>query len=203
MKINSSTFSSKLDKEFQNVSNLITEDLIRHWFIKDQKFNVGNVEIEKQYNLLNKKANNITISDHSRIDLFYNSDNTAIEFKFHRKTKNSDNCSATKAGSLFRDFNRLSLLDYEDKYVVYVLDNQMLKYYKNNQAYQQVVSNLINKKTVSNLDFHNMNICREFSKVAFSSFSAKIFSQFNYNVKIEYEMQLDGGNYHLIIFRIF
>ena len=99
------------------------------------KLNFLDVEIEKQYKLLNKKSNNITMNERTRIDLFYNADNTAIEFKFNRATAYSQNCTATKAGSLFRDFNRLSLLSYKDKYVIYVLDHNMLNYYKKAKAY--------------------------------------------------------------------
>lgn len=201
MKIKSQTFEGELRKQLISMPHLITEDLIRHWFILDQKLNLLNVEIEKQYKSLCKKPSNITISDRSRIDLFYNIDNTAIEFKFHRATCYSDNCTATKAGFLFRDFNRLSLLKYNDKYVVYVLDDGMLNYYK--KEYQPLISNFVNKKSVSNFDFDKMKVGKEFKKGAFSSFSVGTFNQFNYNVSTIYANKLNGTNYHLIIFKVY
>lgn len=202
MSINAITFESKLNKEILTAPKLVTEDLIRYWFILDQKLNFSDVEIEKQYKLLNKKLNNITINERSRIDLFYNIDKTALEIKFHKATSNSKNCTATKAGSLFRDFNRLSLLSYKDKYVIYVLDHNMLNYYKKAKAYQKIINNLANKKSVSNFDFGVMSVGSEFKKVAFSSFSVNDFKFFNYSVSLEHATQLKGTKYHLIIFKI-
>ena len=202
MNINAITFESKLNKEILTAPKQVTEDLIRYWFILDQKLNFSDVEIEKQYKLLNKKLNNITINERSRIDLFYNIDKTALEIKFHKATANSQNCTATKAGSLFRDFNRLSLLSYKDKYVIYVLDHNMLNYYKKAKAYQKVINNLANKKSVSNFDFGVMSVGSEFKKVAFSSFSVNDFKSFNYSVNLEHATQLKGTKYHLIIFKI-
>ena len=197
MKIDYLNLHKKLESEISKAAHLITEDLIRHWFINTQGLNVKATEIEKPYSTLNKKSVGVSVGESSRLDLFYEQDGTAIEFKCHRRTYRSANCTTTKAGSVFRDFNRLSTIDYKDKYLIYLLDSNMCNYYKK-RDYNNLFIKASKGELLDCADFDNdlRNVLgSEFIKGALTPFGVSSFSSFAYKIKIEYAKPIKNGFY--------
>lgn len=187
--INYEKFNEILKTKFNNIPRLVTEDLIRFWFIESQNLNVPSVIIEKPYKNLNINENFIDyLTNRIRADFYYAPWDTVIEFKYHKKIESSDSCKTTNMGEVFRDLNRLSVLNNKEKYLIYVFDGEMKEYYderavtdilKFDKNYECKVSVEINIDENSN---------REFYKAAFSSFrdGYKNFSKFNYTVRKVY-----------------
>jgi hypothetical protein len=121
--------------------HIVTEDLIRYWFIHTHsEMGNGNHSTEIPYIRYNDKGNSITPlvrknqpvlnSNNARADLYYGDisikgcgrkktveeKDFVFEFKYHRCTRYSDCCTGTDCGSVFRDLNRLSILDNREKY---------------------------------------------------------------------------------------
>lgn len=200
-------FKKELVKHFSVEPRLITECLIRYWFIEIHGRN--DAEIEKPYRTLsiNPKYKTYLASNRARADLYYgNAEDTVIEFKYHRKTKYSSCCTATNMGSVFNDLNRLSILDNKEKYLIYVFDEEMKKYYEKNSPFDilkiskaKVSPKIgINKTTDSKVAIG----FEEFKKQAFSGFNCKKFEDFNYTVKISDIQKLVNG-FYLIIYRVY
>lgn len=55
----------------------------------------------------------------------------ATEFKYHRRNPQSDTNHSEKAGELLKDFARLRDFPNVQRLVVYLTDDEMLKYFKN------------------------------------------------------------------------
>ena len=109
--INYENFNEILKTKFNNIPRLVTEDLIRFWFIESQNLNVPSVIIEKPYKNLNINENFIDyLTNRIRADFYYAPWDTVIEFKYHKKIESSDSCKTTNMGEVFRDLNRLSVL---------------------------------------------------------------------------------------------
>ena len=199
-------FKKELDKHFSVEKHLITEDLIRYWFIH---IHGTNTIIEMPYRLLSIKPtkSSFLASNRARADLYYgNPEDTVIEFKYHRKSDYSSSCTATNMGSVFNDLNRLSILDNKEKYLIYVFDEEMKKYYEKNSPFDilkiskaKVSPKIgINKTTDSKVAIG----FEEFKKQAFSGFNCKKFEDFNYTVKISDIQKLVNG-FYLIIYRVY
>ena len=137
-----------------------------------------------------------------KFDLYYKSkkEDVAIEFKYHRNAKNSRSCTATKMGAVFSDLNRLSLLKCKKKFFIYIFDEYMKKYYKNNpkeEASIFLIDESINK-TFSSSAFSMAG--KEFHRVAFSGFEESIdFKRLNYSIKKLVAEGLDDKLYLVIL----
>ena len=214
MNFNFDNFKNELKTHFDNEHHLVSEDLIRYWFIGTHSSNgdayteVPYIRAGKTPLLINTNAPKLN-SDQARADLYYgdidnckkkNDDeqDIVLEFKYHRCTRYSDCCTGTDCGSVFRDLNRLSILENKEKYFVYVFDQAMKKYYdekitKNpNSAYE--IFNIKNRPsnpikvdgsfdaTVGQWGYG------EVKKGAFSQFDTAnktfTFDDFNYKVEV-------------------
>lgn len=133
---------------------------------------------------------------HSNLNRKANKNNDIIiETKYHRATIYSVNCTTSKAGEAFNDLNRLSMIDADNKYFVYVFDNDMYKSYNGGKTHY--ASDIFKKgfvvrsqKTIDS----SYPICptatsvNDFKKNAFHTFkdSYSDFSFFNYSVESIY-----------------
>lgn len=211
MNIQYDNFRDELNKYFHCAANIVTEDLIRHLFIKIHKTCAeikDGVEIEMPYRelLIKEMRNGCLSSDRARADLYFgDTDDTVFEFKYHRQTKYSNNCTATKMGSVFRDLNRLSILDNKEKYLIYVFDEKMKNYYEDNSPF-----NILKMSTVKVGDILKVNGTidelladgyAEFKQQAFSGFTYTEFAKFDYTIKVVYKEKL-ANDYNLLIFKV-
>ena len=213
MTINLSNFKNELNTHFVDMPHLVTEDLIRQYFIDVQPLNKPNTTIEMPYRCLKiKKTFWRIINNRARADLYYNGLNTStnetedivIEFKYHKQVKHSTTCKTTNMGEVFRDLNRLSTLDNNEKYFIYVFDQEMKDYYDKHSTVNFLK---IDKKTFD-INIKTMNKISkddngEFYKSAFSSFSddCQDFSKFNYSIKTIFKGAIIKS-YYLIILQI-
>lgn len=131
MNIDFKKFEDKLAKKFEDMSHLVTEDLIRYWFIQSQGLDLGKVEIEKGYKRI--EAGITTVASRARANLVYD-ENTVIEFEFHKGIKTSATCKTTNMGRVFGNLNKLSLLKNKERYFIYVFYQEMQNYYRDNAA---------------------------------------------------------------------
>lgn len=187
--INYEKINDKLKTKFNNIPHLVTEDLIRFWFIESQNLSIPSTTIEKPYENLEIKSKfkeHITIR--ARADLYDEQSDVVIEFKYHKKISTSDSCKTTNMGEVFRELNRLSVLNNTKKYLIYVFDSEMMDYYNKYE-----IANIFNIAEKSDLKIPSdikasKNSHKEFYKTAFSSFddNCKDFSEFTYTVKTEY-----------------
>lgn len=227
MNINWNKFIKELANHFYKEKGLITEDLIRYWFIK---LNKNPCKIEVPYFRTDKKGNSITPlvilnskknylnSNRNRLDLYFEKLKVAIEFKYHRKTDYSNNCTATNVGEVFNDINRLSILDCDEKYVIYVFDDKMKKYYRNNGESDdkpQYYFNIDRIHEQDNFVFDSTKgICRyngmEVLKNAFSSFNIEPFNHttnrngfysFSYNLNAQIVTEMNNG-FGIVVYKI-
>lgn len=211
--INYEKFNDKLKTKFNDIPRLVTEDLIRFWFIESQNLSVPSTTIEKPYKKLIISDNfSNCLTNRIRADLYYAPRDTVIEFKYHKKIESSDSCKTTNMGEVFRDLNRLSVLTDKEKYLIYVFDGEMKEYYdkravndilKFDKSFECKVSGEININENSN---------KEFYKAAFSSFcdGYKNFSKFNYTVRKVYSNKItsfkieneEDTNFYLSVFKV-
>lgn len=209
-------FLSHLNNSFITIPNLVTEDYIRCVFACVH--GPSNCEIEIPYCHPKSKLTPFVkkgyfVSNKPRADIVYfDSNNNAdmvIEFKYHRSTPISQNCTSTKMGSAFRDLNRLSTLSVNEKYLVYVFDGNMQNYYRgwkgNNDpkfffdATEQ--ANHIGQVYKIGNNNPNVNFCRkDFLDKAFDGFSAgsQNFTAFSYDIKVIFAGSIATGKYMVI-----
>lgn len=212
MKINCSALENELAKRFNNMAHLVTEDLIRQWFIETQSLTIKNTIIEKPYRELISKHSKFysEINSRARADLYYNGTNeqtkvkeeVVIEFKYHKKVDRSTTCKTTNMGEVFRDLNRLSTLENKEKYFIYVFDQEMKDYYDKQSFDILNVGNYSSAHIPSALNKYIKDEHGEFYKSAFSSFSDNYqdFGYFGYAIEVLYSnhvttyKRLDGTN---------
>ena len=216
MKINYGTYVEELTNRFNNMAHLVTEDLIRQLFIETQKFTIRNTIIEKPYRELLSMLSRYysEINSRARADFYYNGKNedVVIEFKYHKKVDRSTTCKTTNMGEVFRDLNRLSILENKEKYFIYVFDQEMKDYY-DSQPFDILKIGKNNTATIpASMSDYIKDEHGEFYKNAFSSFSDMFqdFSGFSYTVDVLYSSRiitykkLDGkhDNIYLIILSV-
>ncbi len=211
MKINYTDFQKELNKQFSTIPHLITECLIRHWFIETQKINA---EIEVPYyrskapfTPIKLKTGKKTYIKNSRFraDLYVNGEDTVIEFKYHRQTKYSNIATATNMGEVFNDLNRLSLSDNEEKYFIYVFDQKMKDYYEKHSPFDMLKISEIKVGNTYKIDDKKDKVIAggyaEFKKVAFKFFPKRKFKDFDYIVRVEYANKI-CDDYYLIVYKV-
>lgn len=205
-------FNKKLDKHFSAEPHLVTECLIRYWFIDIHKTcvkTIKDIKIEKPYRDLsiNPKYKSYLKSEKASADLYFgNPEDAVFEFKYHRQTENSRNCTATKMGSVFRDFNRLSILDNKEKYLIYVFDKQMKDYYENNSPLDifKMSKTKIGCKYQVNAATDKIITFKSIRDIAFSGFNPTAitgFKDFDYTIEVVYKANL-VNDYNLLIFKV-
>ena len=228
MHINYVDYEQKLSREISAQPHLVTECLIRHWFTD---VHGKNVKIEVPYVRVDKKGKSITpihikpkykgclASNKVRADLCADiwkleaneKANTVIEFKYHRRTDYSRNCTTTKLDSLFADMNRLSIVDAEDKYLIYVFDDDMRKYFgsdrkENKQARECFDLNSISINSTRKITSTTISSCgKEFQRVAMSDFDLKKLSAsggLNYTITAKYAKKIPDTDLYMIIYQI-
>lgn len=214
MTINYAVLKAELAKRFNTMAHLVTEDLIRQWFIETQNLSIGDIVVEKPYRLLKLKANfQGILNNRARADLYYGGKNkqtgekedVVIEFKYHKKSPYSDTAKTTNMGEVFRDLNRLSTLDNQEKYFIYVFDQEMKDYYdKHVFDVLKVTANKV--KTLSSIDIEKLikgKKVADFKNTALSSFDRNVISSFDdldYTVDVLYSdcittyKKLDGSD---------
>lgn len=189
MNINYLTYVTELSNHFNKMAHLVTEDLIRYWFIITQKLSINETKIEKPYRLLKIKIKlKNVLNNKARADLYYNNRNeqihedVVIEFKYHKKSPYSNTAKSTNMGEVFRDLNRLSCLNNKEKYFIYVFDQEMKDYY-DNYVFDILKVDTNKGKTLNSIDIENLiNIknSKEFKNTALSSFDRNVVEDFNY-----------------------
>lgn len=189
-------FEKRLKKELAEYPKLITEDLLRHWYIVANE-NIANAVIEYPYRKL-IDTDRWFKSNRVRIDLCYiqnNTLNTAFEFKFHKKVETAS-CETDNFGQIFNDLNRLSLLDCSDRLLIYVYDEEMFKYYNNCHA------PLIGETSeFSSKDIFEKYQMKTFCDSAYRGIKENVKSTFNYRIKVVYSCELPRG-FHLQIYKV-
>ena len=214
-------FEKELQIRFNNIAHLVTEDLIRQWFIKTQKLTLKDTRIEKPYRLLKfkPKFQNV-LNSRARADLYYQEngkEDVVIEFKYHKKVDSSPTCKTTNMGEVFRDLNRLSTLDNKEKYFIYVFNQEMKEYYdkivgRSNHATNSpiqilnVSSSAGGKTYAVNGDFDaEVKGYNEFYKNALSSFCSNQcnFGLLNYQIEMKQSQQIGNTDYYLIVVQVF
>lgn len=224
MRIYYSNYFHSLNSTFSKYPNCTTEDLVRWLFITNHP-NIP--EIETPYIRTKLPMTPIKIhpakskylaSTRIRADLVYPKNDAVIEFKCHRATKYSPCCTATDMGSVFNDLNRLSILDNKEKYLIYVFDSTMKKYYDgvmknfpttNPLRIFEISPTAIGKKYAIDSSFDASlaptNNYSEFKKKAFYSFNhvAHKFSCFNYQIEIKESQQIGNTPYYVIVAQVF
>ncbi|MBE5740728.1 MAG: hypothetical protein E7352_06165 [Clostridiales bacterium] len=224
MTINYAVLKAELAKRFNTMAHLVTEDLIRQWFIETQNLSIGDTVIEKPYRLLKLKANfQSRLNSRARADFHYNGqskqtgekEDVVIEFKYHKKSPYSDTAKTTNMGEAFRDLNRLSTLANKEKYFIYVFDQEMKDYY-DKHVFDILKVDANKGKTLKSSDIETLikgKKTEDFKNTALSSFDrnmVKSFDDFNYTVDLHYSdcittyKKLDGSDdkMYIIIVRV-
>lgn len=205
MKINYKAFEDELALRFNNMAHLVTEDLIRQWFIEKQKLTIKNTIIEEPYRELISKRSKFysEINSRARVDLYYKGTNeqtkeneeVVIEFKYHKKVDRSTTCKTTNMGEVFRDLNRLSTIKNKEKYFIYVFDQEMKDYY-DKRVFDILKVGTACGKTLNSIDIETLIKGKktvEFKNAAFSPFDKnKVidFNSFSYTVKMLYSNKI-------------
>ena len=227
-KINYSDYVSQLENYFSSISKLMTEDLVRHIFVmlhnKNCAIEVPYIRTKSPITPLKVKKTKLTYFKNSlsRADLYYergvkgitdDEKDAVIEFKFHRRTKYSQNCATSKIGSVFGDLNRLSLLKNDTKYLIYVFDKNMFDYFDkcmkpNDPRYY------FNTKSLSVGSLYTIEpnpstaprfFEKEFSKNALRGFNSAVasdMSAFCYDIELEYCGKIPNVDYYLIAYKV-
>ena len=199
-----------MNQHFLIEKNIITEDLVRYWFINVHSDYSADIEVP-YYELISKRG---VLNSRARADLRLSKgeENAVFEFKYHRKAVRSSSCTATNMGSVFHDLNRLSILDNKNKYLVYVFDQEMADYYEKNKIFNILKPSELKKGTVK-YKVNGSTDARiakskyeEFKKQAFSGFNAAInsFSGFGYTVEVEYfnEISVEKEKFYVVIYKV-
>ena len=195
-KFDFSGFEQELAKHFNKEHHIITEDLIRYWFIQTHLQNgMPSTEVPYIRKKENKSITPLIPSENKpklipiihnggkksyrvRADLYYGDINNigkqiegkldcVFEFKYHRRTRYSDCCTGTDCGSVFGDLNRLSILDNKEKYFVYVFDDNMYdEYYKDKK---QNIFSIFRVETGEQTPPKEICINSDFDKIVFGT----------------------------------
>lgn len=186
-------FVAELNRAFSTMAHLVTEDWIRQCFIDAQSLVKKEVRIEKPYRNLRIKPKFCgVLNNQARADLYYQEhgdEDTVIEFKYHKKLSTSTTCKTTNMGEVFRDFNRLSVLDNKEKYLIYVFDEEMKNYYDSN-VFDILKIAKAKGKTLDNRGIPSLTKgkkIKDFENSAFFLFDRKRMSNF---LKFEYTVEV-------------
>ncbi len=132
-------------------------------------------------------------------------DDMVIEVKYHRETPYSANCTTSKAGSVFNDLNRLSVIDNKQKFFVYVFDKTMKTYFDNvSRQFTDILKENAQNQTFT-IDAKYDKMPQDAKNNAFRSFVVDSFSAFHtYQVKIiSYNMRsVNAQQFNCVIVQV-
>lgn len=138
-------------------------------------------------------------------------DDMVIEVKYHRATPYSDSCTTSKAGEVFNDLNRLSMIDAKNKYFVYVFDDGMYNTYNGYKINYNatILKTTFNIGDIAVID-NNYPITptskkvKNFKENAFKTFQSAYtdFKYFDYDVQCAYNAPIVQGKLWCIILKV-
>lgn len=138
-------------------------------------------------------------------------DDIVIEVKYHRATPYSDSCTTSKAGEVFNDLNRLSMIDAKNKYFVYVFDSDMHDTYNKGGTHYdakiiKTTFNIGNTAVIDN-DYpitSTSEKVKNFKENAFKTFTDthSDFIYFDYDVQCVYNAPIVQGKLWCIILKV-
>ena len=131
MIINWESFINYLSAESIKNGQTITEAMLRYWFMEGIKFSVRNLAIEESYFGSKIKTGSSTPQLHKpkknvpHADLYFeeNGKSYVIEFKYGIGSNHTE-----MLGEVFNDLNRLSVINNDEKYFIYVFNKSMHDY---------------------------------------------------------------------------
>lgn len=131
MFINWKQFINYLSAETIKNGQNMTEGMLRYWFMGGIRFAVENLAIEESYFGEKIKSNSSMPQLHKPAknapcaDLYFeeNGRSYVIEFKY-----GIGNNRTEMFGEAFNDLNRLSVISNDEKYFIYIFDENMHKY---------------------------------------------------------------------------
>lgn len=187
-------FSEFLAERIKSKQHL-TEDSVRYSFfcaalettdIKQHEIILELPHPDKE-NFKSKEIDTHVLASDSRPELY-------IEFKFHRGSM-STSPKPQKAGTLFKDFSRLSAIESENSrsFVIYLTDDEMAKYF---DTHKKVYSDFWNQKAGRSFNYDDVfikNTSATFIKTSEVLHKAKIDVVFD---------SLIGAEHHLRVFEI-
>lgn len=218
-------FINEVTTAYNTAAHLITEDTIRSLLIKALNVPVSDIEIEVPYVVnsgrkINGKRDYTPIkvlnstwfnSERNRADIYYYTDDMVIEVKYHRATPYSDSCTTSKAGEVFNDLNRLSMIDAKNKYFVYVFDSDMHDTYNKGGTHYdaKIIKTTFNIGNTAVID-NNYPITstskkvKNFKENAFKTFTDthSNFICFDYDVQCVYNAPIVQGKLWCIILKV-
>lgn len=224
MNINYIAYKSLIKREILSQIDLMTESNIRELFVYTHG---GKIEIETPYIQPQKakKKTPLLVQNNTQFkrngknlphaDLYIEGCDAVIEFKYHKKTEYSDTAKTTNMGEVFRDLNRLSTLDNQEKYLIYVFDQEMKNYY-DKYVFDILKVGANQGKVLNSSDIETLikgKKTNDFKKTALSPFDynlVKSFDDLNYTAKVLYSdcittyKKLDGkdDNMYIIILKV-
>lgn len=175
-------FAEKLEKKFSKNYHLITEDLIRYWYITT----IGefeNAAIERPYRN-HEESLQLLKSTRARADLYYSDTDVVIEFKFHKKLDSSCSCKTDNLGLVVGDMNRLSLLNCEHKLLIYIFDQEMYGYYQKHKP--QLIRKMNCSETFTSQELFTNLRDRTLDKIALAGFCKGAKNKLSYAIKTIY-----------------
>lgn len=206
MKINWEQFVKTLSGEFIKNSQLITEGRIRHIFADGIQMCVDRLEAEKSYfdaaMRLNSSKPALQRGEKNtpHADLYCREGQTdyVFEFKYGIGTNHTE-----MAGFAFNDLNRLSVVDVDKKFFVYVFNDNVAKYYNSTRC--GGVFNIDKAKSFYKIgtSFPTESTASFIGK-AFSSFanSELSFSDFSYTIEKVIAEKIPNSNLHIIVYEV-
>lgn len=225
MKINEITnsqwddFTKLLKEHYDKEDYLFTEDLIRYLFVNYLKEidptrlnSINNTKIEVPYlrgdktklkikpNCPIKLKQNKKGKNRSRADLYYCDEDEVVEFKFSRCTEYSKSCTNSDLGALLNDFNRLSILENNNKYSIYVCDEYMKNYLTNNHKdrFPFLYYNNDNKLSKSFKYEEEYYSCPKFKDILKHAFSSFLNEEDFYNNPSSFDLKKFGYEINLL-----
>ncbi|MCF6319619.1 MAG: hypothetical protein L3J83_10155 [Proteobacteria bacterium] len=169
-----------------------SEDCVRYSFFISlvEETNIESHEILMEYPH--------PLIENAKIDTFIpsnkNAKGLAIEFKYDRRIPSGKNApKPQKAGKLFKDINRLLKFGGEDKvnlWLIYLTDDEMIKYYRNTQ---NKLNDFFNLSAGENIDFTNMflnNKSETFKKNVGYEIKANVQCLFSKNLLTSHELRV-------------
>lgn len=204
-------FVQSLNNEFNTFPKLVTEDLIRRLYIENYSKET-NLKIEIPYEdqskglILRDGAKDLFShtpkrnGKYKRADLYDKSCDCAVEFKYDKKLESSTTAETDNFGYVFKDMNRLSLLENKHKLLVYVFYDEMYRYYMKDNRCPELCGE--KGTTFSSSDIYKRTNGKEFKKRAFDGFNVEYPPYFDYSVEILYSYDFNDSKFYLRIYEI-
>ena len=165
MKINYGTYVEKLTNRFNNMAHLVTEDLIRQWFIETQKLTIRNTIIEKPYRELLSMLSRYysEINSRARADFYYNGKSIG---NLNAKIWNYEEKTFSFSVELSKDISRwekITVYNYISSSILTAYDLFLALFEYTNLKYYNIENTTkLSKITLKNCTFDNINLYEAF-----------------------------------------